>query len=62
MIDPTAESQSLQDLLLTMPQEHSSRSLLEMAVRRIAAREHVAQHYRAELAQDARVAALMAGG
>ncbi len=27
-----------------------------------AAREHVAQHYRAELAQDARVAALMEGG
>ena len=42
MIDPQEESRSLQELLLAMPQEHSSRALAEMVVRRLAAREHVA--------------------
>jgi transcriptional regulator with GAF, ATPase, and Fis domain len=42
MAEPAAESRSLQDLLLAMPQEHSCQSLMEMVVRRLAAREPVA--------------------
>jgi transcriptional regulator with GAF, ATPase, and Fis domain len=42
MVDARGETQSLQELLLAMPQEHSCDSLLKMAVQRLAAREHVA--------------------
>jgi len=42
MTEPAAESQSLHDLLLAMPQERSCDSLLGMTVRRLAAQDHVA--------------------
>jgi len=42
MTNPAAESRSLQELLLAMPQEHSSQSLLQMVVQRLATRENAA--------------------
>ena len=42
MVDPWAESRSLQELLLGMPQEQSCQSLMEMVVGRLAAKKHVA--------------------
>ena len=41
-MDPGAESRSLRELLLAMPQELSCQSLLEMVVERLAVREHIA--------------------
>ncbi len=42
MIELQADSGPLQELLLAMPQEHSCQSLMDMVVRRLAAREPVA--------------------
>ncbi|HSR71177.1 MAG TPA: sigma 54-interacting transcriptional regulator, partial [Kiloniellales bacterium] len=42
VVEPKAGSQSLRELLLALPQEHSSQSLLEMVVQRLAVREHIA--------------------
>lgn len=42
MIDDLAEARFLQDLLLEMTQQHSSTRLLDLAVQRLASREHVA--------------------
>jgi len=42
MIDPAAESRFLQELLLEMPEQQSCTGLIDLAVRRLAAQEHVA--------------------
>ncbi len=43
MIDGLAEARFLQELLLEMTQQHSSTRLLDLAVQRLASREH-AEH------------------